>query len=101
MENDEKRHGTSCISRAAGKKLGIARKARVVATVFDVTTFVFEHWLDALVKIHADIYIKGRGTKSVVNLSVSILESLIPDAFQDRMGMWSFFPFFFSQLPTD
>jgi len=101
MENDEKRHGTSCISRAAGKKLGIARKARVVATVFDATTFVFEHWLDALVKIHADIYIKGRGTKSVVNLSVSILESLIPDAFQDRMGMWSFFPFFFSQLPTD
>lgn len=86
MENDNKRHGTKCLSKAVGKTVGIARKARVVATVFDFNTFILEHFLDGLALIHDDIYVKGRGTKSVVNLSISIPADWIPVAYQDRLG---------------
>jgi hypothetical protein len=91
MENDKHRHGTGCLSKAVGKTVGIARKARVVATVFDYNTRIYEHYLDALARIHQDIYVKGRGPKTVVNLSISIPAGDISDTFQDRMGkstMW-------------
>ncbi|KAK4096835.1 carbohydrate-binding module family 24 protein [Parathielavia hyrcaniae] len=63
-ENDRKWHGTLCLSKAVGKTVGIARKARVVATVSDFNTAIYEHYLDGLALIHEDIYIKGRGTKT-------------------------------------
>jgi hypothetical protein len=87
MENDPKRHGTKCIAKAAGKHVGVAKRARVFATVFDYNKMIFEIWLDALVKIHEDIRANGRGAKSVVNLSISIPKERIPAIFQDRMGM--------------
>jgi hypothetical protein len=86
MGNDEKQHGTLCLSKAVGKTVGIARKASVVSTVWNFETYIQEHWLDGLVKIHQDIYVKGRGAKSVVNLSIAIKEGNISPAYQDRMG---------------
>ena len=85
-ENDNKRHGTKCLSKAVGKTVGIARNARVVATVFDFDSYILEHYLDGLALIHEDIYVRSRGTKSVVNLSISIPADDISAAFQDRMG---------------
>ncbi|KAL2126620.1 hypothetical protein VTI74DRAFT_527 [Chaetomium olivicolor] len=89
MENDEKRHGTACMSRAIGKTVGIARKARLVATVIDYDKYIYEHFLDALAQIHDDIYIKGRGTKSVVNISISISTHLLTAAYLEKMA-WLF-----------
>ena len=86
MENDNKRHGSKCIGKAVGKTVGVARKARVVATVLDFNTYILEHFLDALALIHEDIYVKGRGAQSVVNLSISIEANRISAAYQDRMG---------------
>lgn len=85
-ENDPKRHGSKCLSKAVGKTVGLARKARVVATVIDFNTYIHEHFLDALALIHEDIYVRGRGTKSVVNMSILIASSQISNAYQDRMG---------------
>ncbi|KAJ0413073.1 glycosyl hydrolase family 71-domain-containing protein [Aspergillus carlsbadensis] len=87
MENDRKRHGTGCISKAVGKTVGIARKATVVATVWDARRSIYEYWLDALVKVHADIRAGGRGTKSVVNLSISMPQNLVRAAYVDKMAM--------------
>ncbi|KAL4929521.1 glycosyl hydrolase family 71-domain-containing protein [Aspergillus undulatus] len=64
MENDEKQHGTSCISKAVGKTVGIARKATVIATVWDFEKGIYEHWLDGLAKVHADLLAGARGSKS-------------------------------------
>jgi subtilisin family serine protease len=86
MENDPKRHGTGCLSKAAGNTVGIARKARLTATVFNFKTHVNEHWLDGLAKIHQDIYVKGRGTKAVVNFSVCLPAGHLSNAYQDKMG---------------
>lgn len=86
METDTNGHGTKCLSKAVGKTVGVARKARVVATVIDLRQSIYEHFLDALALIHEDIYVKGRGTKSVVNFSISIVADRIPAAYQDTMG---------------
>jgi hypothetical protein len=86
MENDEKRHGTACLSKAVGKTVGIARKATAVATVWDFNKGIYEHWLDGLAKVHADISAGGRGTKSVINLSISLPQHVLSDAFVDKMG---------------
>jgi hypothetical protein len=86
MENDSKKHGTGCLSKAAGKTVGIARKARLTATVFDQKTHINEHWLDGLAKVHQDIYVKARGTKAVVNFSVCLPAGHLSNAYQDKMG---------------
>ncbi|KAG7294022.1 hypothetical protein NEMBOFW57_004083 [Staphylotrichum longicolle] len=86
METDTNGHGTKCLSKAVGKTVGVARKARVVATVIDLRQSIYEHFLDALVLIHEDIYVKGRGTKSVVNFSISIVADRIPAPYQDTMA---------------
>ncbi len=85
-ENDPKRHGTGCLSKAAGKTVGIARKARLTATIIDFSTSINEHWLDGLSKIHQDIYVKGRGTTAVVNLSLCLPAGHLSDAYLDKMG---------------
>ncbi|KAL3488023.1 glycosyl hydrolase family 71-domain-containing protein [Aspergillus germanicus] len=64
MENDEKRHGTMCLSKAVGKTVGVARKATVIATVWDFEKGIYEHWLDGLAKVHADLLSGNRGTKT-------------------------------------
>jgi hypothetical protein len=86
MENDRKRHRTKCLSKAVGKTVGIARKATVVATVWDFTKMIFEHYLDGLAKVHADISTGARGAKSVVNFSISFPQGLVSDAFVDKLG---------------
>ncbi|KAF7182915.1 hypothetical protein CNMCM7691_002659 [Aspergillus felis] len=87
MENDPKRHGTLCLSKAVGKTVGIARKATVVATVWDFEKSIYEHWLDGLAKVHADISSGARGAKSVVNPSISIPQSRVSAAFVDKMAL--------------
>ncbi|KAL2844872.1 glycosyl hydrolase family 71-domain-containing protein [Aspergillus pseudodeflectus] len=77
MENDEKRHGTACLSKAVGKTVGVARKATAVATVWDFNKGIYEHWLDGLAKVHADISAGGRGTKSALSTDHSCLAMLI------------------------
>jgi hypothetical protein len=86
MENDPKRHGTMCLSKAVGTTIGIARKATVVATAWDFQKSINEHWLDALAKVHADISTGARGAKSVVNLSISIPQADLTAAFLKKMG---------------
>jgi hypothetical protein len=86
MENDEKRHGTMCLSKAVGKTVGVARKATVIATVWDFEKGIYEHWLDGLAKVHADLLSENRGTKSVINLSISIPQNQVSNAFVDKMG---------------
>ncbi|KAL4885767.1 glycosyl hydrolase family 71-domain-containing protein [Aspergillus karnatakaensis] len=87
MENDPNRHGTSCLSKAVGKTVGIARKATVIATVWDFQGSINEHWLDGLAKVHDDILRGRRGDKSVVNLSISIPQGHMSAAFQDKMAL--------------
>lgn len=92
MENDPEHHGTKCMGKAVGKNVGVARRAQeVVATVFDHDKQIYETWLDALAKIHEDIRAKGRGTKSVVNVSISIHYKLIPKSCIDRFGKQALF----------
>lgn len=85
-ESDDKKHGTGCLSKAVGKTVGIARKARVTATIINFKTHINEHWLDGLAKVHQDIYVKGRGTKTAVNFSVCLPAGHLPSAYQDKMG---------------
>ena len=92
MENDLKKHGTLCLSKAVGKTVGIARKATVVAVVRDYQKSIYEHWLDALAKVHADIADGRRGTRSVVNLSISIPQHLLSATYLDKMGASSLSP---------
>ncbi|KAL5049507.1 glycosyl hydrolase family 71-domain-containing protein [Aspergillus fruticulosus] len=73
MENDEKQHGTSCISKAVGKTVGIARKATVIATVWDFEKGIYEHWLDGLAKVHADLLAGARGSKSIMKLGAAVV----------------------------
>lgn len=86
MENDAKSHGSKCIAKAVGRNLGVAKKARVTATIQDYKTLLYERWLDALLKVHEDIRSKARGTKSVVNMSISIKAGLLTDAYIRKMG---------------
>ncbi len=86
MENDPKRHRTACLSKGVGKTVGIARKANVVAAVWDFERTIYEHWLDGLAKVHADIFNGARGAKSVINLSISIPQGQLSAAFVDKMG---------------
>lgn len=85
-ENDKKRHGTACLSKAVGKTVGIARKASITATIINFETHISEHWLDGLAKIHQDIYARGRGTKTAVNFSVCLPAGHLSNAYLDKMG---------------
>lgn len=86
LSNDPKRHGTKCIAKMAGKNLGLAKKATVSATIIDFDTFYFESFLDGLVKIYDDIYVRARGKMAVVNLSISIRAEFIPASYQGKMA---------------
>jgi hypothetical protein len=86
IENNRKQHRTKCLSKAVGKTVGIARKATVVATVWDFTKMIFKHYLDGLAKVHTDISTGARGAKSVVNFSISFPQGLVSDAFMDKLG---------------
>lgn len=88
MENDDWNfHGTKCVAKAVGKNVGVARRAEeVVVAIWDYHKQIFETWIDALAKIHEDIRSKSRGTRSVVNISISIHYKLIPKVCIDRFG---------------
>jgi hypothetical protein len=64
-------HGTSMMARMAGKTVGLARKATITFTVINHEKYIYENFLDGLMKIHDDIRSKGRGKKAVVNMSVN------------------------------
>lgn len=84
-------HGSKCLAKAVGRFCGVARKARVTATVIDYSNYFTESWLDALVKVHEDIRSKGRGPKAVINMSISIRKERLTDAYLRKMGKFSRF----------
>ncbi|KAK4187709.1 glycosyl hydrolase [Podospora australis] len=87
FDNDDKRHGTACLSKMFGKTYGVARKATVYATTWDFNQGIYEHYLDALALVHSNIVSNpGRGSKSVINLSIAIEAVQISDAYQDTMA---------------
>jgi hypothetical protein len=76
-ETDRKRRGTKVLSKIVGKNFGMAKRAQAIVTVFDHREYIPENYLDAFVKVHKDIRSNsGRGPKSVVTMSVSILPSM-------------------------
>lgn len=91
QDNHPHFHGTKCMAKAVGKYVGIARRAQAIQTVWNYHQGIQDTWIDALVKIYDDIRSKGRGTKSVVNLSISFHVRLLQDTpgFIDRFGMHS------------
>lgn len=104
MENDAKGHGSKCLAKAVGRFSGLARKARVTATVIDYSNFLTESWLDALVKVHEDIRSKGRGPKAVINMSISLPKEQLTDAYLRKMGKcirFMFFPSICSLVSTN
>ncbi|KAK5653721.1 hypothetical protein OQA88_8752 [Cercophora sp. LCS_1] len=70
-ENDQKRHGTKCMSKAVGKTVGVARRTTLVQTVINFDVYIMDMFLDGLLKMHEDIRAKGRGRKAVLNISQS------------------------------
>lgn len=86
QEDDPSTHGSKCMAKAVGKTQGIARKAKATQTVIEYNRSIMENFLDGLLKIHEDIRSKKRGTKSVVNISVSIHKGMIPLAYKQKMG---------------
>lgn len=86
LENDPKRHGTKCIAKMAGRNLGLAKNARVSATIIDFDASYYEHFLDALAKIYDDIYVRSRGKMAVVNMSMSVRKEVVGTAYQAMMA---------------
>ncbi|KAF2125602.1 glycoside hydrolase family 55 protein [Dothidotthia symphoricarpi CBS 119687] len=91
-------HGTCMLAKMAGKSLGSARKATVSFTAINYEKSVYEHFIDALLKVHDDIAKNSRGKKSVVNMSLSFqvfqqgveigapFSSTVSAAFVDKMA---------------
>ncbi|KAF1959588.1 subtilisin-like protein [Byssothecium circinans] len=66
-------HGTCMMAIMAGKTLGTARKATITFTAIDYQKYVYEHFIDALLKVYDDIKSKENGEKAIVNMSLSFL----------------------------
>ncbi|GFF59677.1 hypothetical protein IFM46972_11448 [Aspergillus udagawae] len=76
--------------------VSITHKATVVATVWDFKKTIYEHWLDRLAKVHADISTRARGAKSIINFSILFPQGQLSAAFVDKLRLSSAF-----QKPND
>ncbi|GIC85960.1 uncharacterized protein Aud_002319 [Aspergillus udagawae] len=67
--------------------VSITHKATVVATVWDFKKTIYEHWLDRLAKVHADISTRARGAKSIINFSILFPQGQLSAAFVDKLAL--------------
>jgi hypothetical protein len=83
-------HGSCMMSKIAGKTIGVARNAQVFTTVIDYNNFIYENFLDGILKVYDHIVANGNGKKAVVNMSVGFqLVVQVNQSFINKLGQFS------------